>query len=242
MAASDISEAGLLATAELVQKAGGTCTTRRVDVTKADEVADWARQVRSEHGDVSVIVNNAGVGVTGTFETTPQDDFDWLFAVNWWGVVYGTRAFLPQLRASAAAGRSAHLVNVSSVFGIVGIPAQSAYCAAKSAVRGFTESLQSELYGTGVTAHCVHPGAVATRIAEDSRYTPDVGPISPSGARKLIARGMSPDRAGEYIVAQMEAGRERILVGSDAGLLDRIQRWFPSGYRAIVRHGARYLG
>ncbi len=241
VAAADISETGVLATAELVQKAGGTCTTRRVDVTKADEVAEWARQIRAEHGDVSVIVNNAGVSVTGLFDSTSQDDFEWLFAVNWWGVVYGARAFLPQLRASAAAGRPAHLVNVSSIFGIVGMPSQTAYCASKAAVRGFTETLQSELHGTGVTAHCVHPGAVATRIAEDARYTVDVGPISPSRARKLIARGLSPDLAGEYIVAQMEAGRERILVGRDAGLLDRLQRWFPTGYRAIVRHGARYL-
>lgn len=241
VAASDISEASVLVTADLVRQAGGTITTRRVDVTKPDEVNDWAREIRQEHGDVSAAFNNAGVSVTGTFESMTQDDFDWLFAVNWWGVVYGTRAFLPQLKASAAAGRPAHLVNVSSIFGIVGIPSQSAYCAAKAAVRGFTETLSSELHGTGVTAHCVHPGAVATRIAEDAKYTADVGPISASGARKLIARGMAPDRAGEIIVDQMERGRERILVGTDAGWLDRAQRWFPSGYKAILRRGARFL-
>jgi butyryl-CoA dehydrogenase len=234
LALSDVRADGLAETVDLL--GGADATTSIVDVADRAAMDAWAREVIARRGAVHVLVNNAGVSLTSPFDGAAPEDFDWLFGINWWGVYNGTRAFLPHLRAAAPS----HLVNLSSVFGLVGIPGQSAYCAAKSAVRGFTESLQIELAGSGVSVHCVHPGAVATRIAIDARYRSGEF-ANPDGAKRLISRGLAPREAARRIIAAIESGRERILVGRDAALLDRLQRWFPVGYRALVRRGASRL-
>ncbi|MGH7805352.1 MAG: SDR family NAD(P)-dependent oxidoreductase, partial [Candidatus Binatia bacterium] len=163
LALSDVNEAGLAETAELARAHGMKVTTARVDVSKREEVHAWADAVVREHGKVNLVVNNAGVALGATIEGVRYEDFEWIMGINFWGVVYGTKAFLPHLRASG----DGHVVNVSSVFGLISMPTQGTYNAAKFAVRGVTEALREELAlsGAPVSATCVHPGGIKTNIA-----------------------------------------------------------------------------
>jgi len=227
-------------TAAACRAAGAEAFGHAVDVADADAVHAFAAEVERAFGAAHLVVNNAGVSWTGAFEGSEREAFDWVMDVNFWGVVHGSRAFLPLLRRSAPAG----LVQISSIFGLIGMPTQTAYCASKAAVRAFGESLRAELHGSGVRVHLVHPGAVATRIAEDARYT-DAGPLAPvvdpKRARRLIARGMPPERAAARILRGVARGEDRILVGRDAVLLDLLQRAFPVGYAHLLRWGQRWV-
>ncbi|HEX6624206.1 MAG TPA: SDR family NAD(P)-dependent oxidoreductase, partial [Pyrinomonadaceae bacterium] len=165
LALADIDEAGMADTADLVRGDGVRVSRHRLDVADRAAVADLPAQVAAEHAGADLLVNNAGVAVGGTFEQVSEEDFEWLFEINFWGVVRMTRAFLPLLRASG----DARVVNLSSVFGLVAPPEQVAYAASKFAVRGFSEALRHELEGSGVGVTVVHPGGVATSIAEKAR-------------------------------------------------------------------------
>src|SRR5689334_20267553 len=176
LALSDVDERGLAETARLAGERGVRVGTARVDVARREEVHGWADAVAREHGRVNLVFNNAGVGLGATIEAMKYEDFEWLMGINFWGVVHGTKAFLPHLKASG----EGHVVNVSSIFGLVGIPTQAAYNAAKFAVRGFTEALREELdiAGVPVSATCVHPGGVKTNIARAARIDASIRDVT----------------------------------------------------------------
>jgi short-subunit dehydrogenase len=190
----------------------------------AAEVAEWAPT------PISMVFNNAGVATSQGVADGAVEDDEWVVEINFGGVVNGVRAFLPILLRQD----SGVIVNTSSVFGLVGIPYQSAYCASKFAVRGFTDSLRQELRGTGVRAVTVHPGGVKTNIARNARY--HAHPLRPSLSHEEAARQFdamahtTPDRAAEIIHRGVKAGRSRILVGPDAYLFDVLARLAPTRY------------
>jgi len=184
---------------------------------------------------VDVLVNNAGVALGGTFEQVAEDDFEWLFGINFWGVVRMTRAFLPLLRASD----DARLVNISSIFGIVAPAEQVAYAASKFAVRGFTEALRHELAGSAVGVTVVHPGGVRTSISDRARAPKDVDPNEVTRKREQFRKflRMPPMDAGETIVRAVERRRSRVLVGGDAKGLSLLARLAPVRYWTLMRLG-----
>ncbi|QEC47985.1 SDR family oxidoreductase [Baekduia soli] len=229
VALADRDEDGLAATAEAIGGGDRTVLTRALDVRDrqglmafAAEVAAWAPQ------PLGMVFNNAGVtAVQGVADSAPEDD-EWVHEVNFGGVVHGVRAFLPILLAQG----SGAIVNTSSVFGLVGFPHQSAYCASKFAVRGYTEALRHELRGTGVRAVVVHPGGVRTNIVRNSRYRADFGGRNPTLQEAVadfdaLAR-TTPERAAEIIHSGVNRGRARILVGHDAHLFDALARIAPA--------------
>src|SRR5579859_7625273 len=167
LALADVNEAALAETAAFASGAGLRITCHRLDVSDAGAIAEFPGVVEAAHPGVDILVNNAGVALGGTFEQVSAGDFEWLFSINFWGVVRMTRAFLPLLKAS----QEAQIVNISSLFGLIAPPGQTAYCAAKFAVRGFSESLRHELEGSRVGVTTVHPGGVATSIAKNARIS-----------------------------------------------------------------------
>jgi short-subunit dehydrogenase len=241
LALCDVDEVGLAETVAAAEGRGVKVTSTRVDVADREAVQAWADQVVADHGQVNVIVNNAGVALGATVEGMSYDDLEWLMGINFWGVVHGTKAFLPHLKASGAG----HVVNISSVFGLLGIPSQSAYNASKFAVRGFTDALRMELEieGCGVSATTVHPGGIKTNIAKNARMDASVTELAddPEQARRDFEKLFmtSPEKAARQIVAAIEQDKRRALVGPDAKVLDLLSR-LPAGVvqRVIVR-GAR---
>jgi NAD(P)-dependent dehydrogenase (short-subunit alcohol dehydrogenase family) len=234
LALADIDLAGLEETVrQLGDAAGLTITRHRLDVADREAVYAFPGEVLDAHGKVDVLVNNAGVALGGTFEQVSEADFEWLFDINFWGVVRMTRAFLPSLKDSD----DARIVNVSSVYGLIAPPGQTAYAASKFAVRGFSQALGRELAATSVGMTVVHPGGVATAIARSARkaqsLTPDEIALGEQWAQKLLR--MPPEQAGEIIVRGVEQRRARILVGSDARMLALVERITPVGYWKVVQ-------
>ena len=236
VALSDINEEGLLDTVEQVRRLGVHVTSQKVDVADREAVHAWADQVVDEHGKANLIFNNAGVALASTVEGMSYGDFEWLMDVNFWGVVHGTKAFLPHLKASG----DGHIINISSVFGLVGIPSQSAYNSAKFAVRGFTESLRQELdmMNYGVSASSVHPGGIKTAIARSSRIdrsVRDLG-ISDTDSREKFEKSFitGADKAARVILDGVRRNQRRILVGPDARVFDWVVRLLPSTYQRIT--------
>ncbi|MFZ5443409.1 MAG: SDR family NAD(P)-dependent oxidoreductase [Myxococcota bacterium] len=235
VAVADVDEVGLQGTVDSLGTAVRV-TKRRVDVSRGDELRAWAAEVAREHGQVNLLFNNAGISYGATVAGADEDDFRRVVDVDFWGVVYGTRAFLPALEASG----DGHVVNVSSLFGLIGYPGQAAYNAAKFAVRGFTESLRMELELTGscVTATCVHPGGVKTNIARATKVHPSLSALGVDASRasaefeKMFRT--TPEEAAEIILAGVRRNERRVLVGSDAKVLDLLQRWMPAAYQALV--------
>jgi short-subunit dehydrogenase len=236
LAISDISEDALGETVELLAGFPVRISTHRVDVSDREAVYRYAEDTVSEHGKVNLIMNNAGVGLGETVENMSYDNFEWLMNINFWGVVYGTKAFLPHLKRAG----EGHIINISSVFGIIGVPTQSAYNAAKFAVRGFTESLREELdiESCGVSATSVHPGGVKTNIARNSRMG-DMGDMS-FGSKEDVAEMFekiartTPESAARTILAAVRRNQRRVLVGADAVMLDTAQRLMPTGYQRLL--------
>ena len=215
LALSDIDVAGL---AETVRLAGGaTVRSDQLDVRDQPAVAAYAAAVAAEFGTVNVVINNAGVSVTGGVLEVGYADFEWVMDINFWGVVKGTKEFLPYLIASG----DGYLVNLSSLFGLLSVPRQSAYNAAKFAVRGFTESVRQEMLAAGhpVRVSCVHPGGIKTAIVRNCRVAPgeDHAALVDFFDRRLAKT--SADRAAAVILAGVLAGKPRILVGADAKVL-----------------------
>jgi len=234
LALADIDEHGMAGTAELTKANGVNVSRHRLDVADRVAVAEFADIVAAEHSGVDVLVNNAGVAVGGTFEQVSDEDFEWLFEINFWGVVRMTRAFLPLLRAS----EDARIVNLSSVYGLIAPPEQVAYAASKFAVRGFSEALRHELQASHIGVTVVHPGGVATSIAEKARIPAGVSEEEIARRlrryRKLLR--LPPEVAGETIVRGIERRQARVLIGSDAKTISLIARVLPVSYwKLLVR-------
>ena len=213
LALSDVDPIGLAHTSDMVSAKVPT-TTSIVDVADRDAVYGWAEQVVSDHGSVNIIINNAGVNLTDDAETQSISDVEWVMDIDFWGVVHGTQAFLPHLKASG----DGHVVNISSVFGLVSIPSQSAYNAAKFAVRGYTDALRMELEleGAPVSATTIHPGGIKTNIVRNGRSKDHEQTIEQFDQLAMT----SPDKAARQIVKAIERNRRRALIGPDAKLFD----------------------
>jgi len=228
LALADIDEAGLRQTVRSLEKKGALITTHILDVADEKAMCSFARDVRRKHGRVTLLINNAGVALEGTFEEISLDDFRWLMNINFWGTVYGVMYFLPTLKRE----ERAHIVNLSSVFGLIAPPGQPAYSASKFAVRGFTECLRHELEGTSVRVSCVHPGGIRTAIARRARIGAGV---TRAGREEDVARfeklfRTSPEDAASRILRGVERSKPRILIGSDAYKIDILQRLRPGTY------------
>ena len=242
LALSDVDEVGLAETVAKAEGMGVKVTSARVDVADQDAVHAWADQVADEHGQVNLVFNNAGVALGATVEGSSYEDLHWLMDINFWGVVHGTKAFLPHLKASG----DGHVVNISSVFGLLGIPSQSAYNAAKFAVRGFTDALRMELdiEPCGVSATTIHPGGIKTNIARNARMDESVTALAddPEQARIEFERMFvtTPDKAARQIIKAVQRNRRRALIGPDAKAIDLVSR-LPAGVvqRVIVRGAKR---
>jgi NADP-dependent 3-hydroxy acid dehydrogenase YdfG len=243
VALSDWDEVGLVETARLVQTRNASAArqvrTDKLDVRDRAAMHHYATSVRQELGRVNVVVNNAGVALHGDFEETSYDDFEWVVDVDFWGVVQGTKEFLPHLIESG----DGHLVNVSSLFGLIGMPGQTAYNSAKFAVRGFTEALRQEMLIARhpVQVTCVHPGGIKTAIARNARATTshDQAEVARHFDTKLAR--MTPDRAAEIIWAGVLANRPRVVVGADAKALDWFVRVVGARYQRVFSSAARRL-
>jgi NAD(P)-dependent dehydrogenase (short-subunit alcohol dehydrogenase family) len=232
LALSDVSEKGLAETRELLGGARGKITSHVVDVAKEESLKAFAAAVEAEHRRASVLFNNAGVALLGNFEEISLENFRWLMDVNFWGVIYGTTYFLPLLKKE----KRAAIVNTSSLLGFVGAIGQSAYCASKFAVRGFTESLAHELKDTSVCVTCVHPGFVRTSIAKAAKRGDRAGAglYDESMARfQRIAR-TAPEVAAAKILQGVEKRKARVLIGVDAYFVDVWQRLRPAGYWGLL--------
>jgi NAD(P)-dependent dehydrogenase (short-subunit alcohol dehydrogenase family) len=231
LALADVDEPGLADTVGMLAE-GIRATRHRLDVSDQDAIAAFPERVAAEHGSLDILVNNAGVAIGGTFDQVAPADFEWLFSINFWGVVRMTRAFLPLLKASG----DARIVNLSSVFGIIAPPGQTAYVASKFAVRGFSESLRHELKGTGVGVTVVHPGGVATSIAKSARVPATLSADEAArGKRDFQAfLKMPPDVAGETIVKAVERRQPRVIVGNDAKIATLIERLAPVSYMKLI--------
>lgn len=235
LALCDVDEQGLEETAALAKasaKPGRKVTHRRVDVADKEQMRAWADDAARELGGMNIVINNAGVGLAQKVENMDLADVEWLFGVNWWGVVYGTHYFLPHLRQAD----QGHIVNISSLFGLVGVPTQSAYCAAKFAVRGFTESLRIELLGSRIGVTCVHPGGIKTNIARRARHYDSIGGKSKEEAVATFDRvaKTSPERAAQDILDGIRKDRGRVVIGADAKFLQILPRLMPASYVKIV--------
>ncbi len=238
VALSDVNEAGLAETASLVASASTVrVTTQRVDVAQRAEVEAWAQQVVADHGRVNLVFNNAGVALGATIEGVSYEDFEWIMGINFWGVVYGTKAFLPHLEASG----DGHVVNISSVFGLFSQPSQGTYNASKFAVRGFTEALRQELEfkGSPVSATCVHPGGIKTNIARDARFCDSMKTViakEESHGKAMMEKLFitSAEKAADEILRAVRRDRRRVLVGPDAKVIDAFVRLMPTGYQRVV--------
>jgi NADP-dependent 3-hydroxy acid dehydrogenase YdfG len=232
VAVADVDEDGLKQTADSLS---GPVLARVLDVRDAADQQRFADEVRGWlTAPLAAVFNNAGVAVASTVADAVPEDDDWLIEINFRGVVNGTRAFLPLLLEQ----NSGAVVNTSSVFGLVGMPYQSAYCASKFAVRGFTDSLRQELRGTGVRAVTVHPGGITTNIARNARVRRDpegLGRTKEQMAAQFEAMTMtSPEKAAAVIQAGVEGGKARILVGPDAYLFDALARITPTHYYSVL--------
>jgi len=238
LALSDVNESGLAETQVLARQANRAIriSVRTLDVSDRKAVFDWADATAREHGKVNLIFNNAGVGLSSTAEATKIEDFTWLMNINFWGIVHGTQAFLPHLKES----RDGHIINVSSLFGLLAVPGTSAYHAAKFAVRGYTESLRQELdmMKYGVSATCVHPGGIKTAIAQNARTDESMAAlgIDPRTSKEKFSKNLitSAEQASATILKSVQNNKRRVLVGWDAIVLDKVQRLFPAAYAVIV--------
>lgn len=241
LALADIDVDGLAETVGACEGRGVKVTSTRVDVTDRAAMFSWADSVAEEHGSVNMVVNNAGVNLAATAAHQSIDDFAWLMDINFWGVVHGTQAFLPHLR-NADQG---HVVNISSVFGLVSIPGQSAYNAAKFAVRGFTDALRIELEieGSNVSVTTIHPGGIKTNIVNSGRRDDTLRAIGQDPAAMKsdfdkLARS-TPEKAARQIIKAVERNRRRALIGPDAKVFDLVSR-LPAGvYQRFLIAGSR---
>lgn len=231
----DIDAEGLKETARIVRSVGRSSSIHLVDVSDADQMSALPDAVLSEHGSCHILVNNAGVTAAGAFDEESLDDLRWIVGINVWGVVHGCRAFLPTLRQAP----EAHIVNLSSMVGLLGLPHNASYSLTKGAVRSFTEALRSELVNTSIGVTAVFPGAIRTNITNVARG---------GHAERLAALGRSrlapvamrpPSRVADKIVTAIEYDRARVVVGPDAHLVSAWTRVLPGRSRLVGRVTSR---
>lgn len=233
LALSDVNEVGLAETVELARKAGAVeVRSDRLDVADRDAMSRYALDVVQQFGRVNVVVNNAGVSLTGDFTDLEYHDIDWIVGVNFWGVVHGTKEFLPHLIASG----DGHVVNLSSLFGLISMPGQSIYNATKYAVRGMSEALREEMlvagHPVGVTS--VHPGGIRTDIVRNSRVSAKEDKAATVELFDDKLAKMTPERAAEIIVNGILKNRARVLVGLDAHAMHHLAKLLGSRYQDVV--------
>ena len=242
LALSDVSAGGLSETATQCREHGVRVTETLLDVADHDAFYAWADEVVKEHGRVNMVFNNAGVALSGTVEDLSIEDFRWIMDINFWGVVYGTKAFLPHLEASG----EGHIINISSIFGLSAQPLMSGYNASKFAVRGFTESLRQDLDMTGscVSTTCVHPGGIKTNIARSARMRDSVSSVTGRSKEASMADFeklfmTSPKDAARDIIKGVRTNRRRVLIGVDARFVDWLVRLAPTGYQRVITSAIR---
>ncbi|AZF15959.1 SDR family oxidoreductase [Pseudomonas sp. R3-18-08] len=247
LALADKNSQGLEHTRDLVRTSTlspVTVTTQVLDVSDRQAMLEWAARCAAEHGQVNLVFNNAGVALSSTVEGVDYADLEWIVGINFWGVVHGTKAFLPYLKASG----DGHIVNTSSVFGLFAQPGMSGYNASKFAVRGFTEALRQELdlQRCGVSATCVHPGGIRTDICRSSRIDANMTGFlihSEQQARadfeKLFIT--DADQAAKVILQGVRKNKRRVLIGRDAYFLDLLARCLPAAYQALVVFASRRM-
>jgi NAD(P)-dependent dehydrogenase (short-subunit alcohol dehydrogenase family) len=235
VALSDVNENGLAETMKSLP-AGADAHSYLLDVSSRQAVFAHAEDVKRDFGTAHIVINNAGATVVGTVEHLTIEEIDWQLGINLWGVIYGTKAFLPMMLAQ----RDGCIVNISSVFGLVGFPLQSAYNISKFGVRGLTECLWSELDGTGVRAVCVHPGGIRTNIEKAGRR------CAASGSEEAAFDGMAdkmlitpPEKCAADIISGVERGKKRVITGNKSSSLYWLSRLLPNGYPAILKMIAR---
>lgn len=245
LALSDVNTKGLEETAEAARALGVKVTAQRVDVASREAIYAWADQVVADHGKVNLIFNNAGVALNSPLATISKEDFEWIVAINFWGVVHGSQAFLPHLKASG----EGHIINTSSLFGLIGTPSTGAYSATKFAVRGYTESLRIELdiMRCGVSATCVHPGGIRTEINRTARIAPGselITGVSGEVARDRFDKLLnltSANKAARIILKAVERDARRVVVGPDAKFMDIVVRLLGSLYQPLVTSNMRRM-
>ena len=240
LALSDVDGAGLAETVELAKQAGAReVKDDKLDVADRAAFTAYAEGVIAHFGQVNVVINNAGVALSGRVNDLEWDDIDWIIGIDWWGVVHGTKLFLPALIESG----DAHIVNISSLFGLVSMPDQAFYNAAKYAVRGFTEALREEMlidgHKVGITS--VHPGGIKTAVARNARVSAkdDQAATAKFFDEKLAK--MEPERAAEIIIKGIERKQARVLVGLDAHLIHNFGKFTGSRYQDLIALGAKYV-
>jgi short-subunit dehydrogenase len=225
LALSDVNEKGLEETKQMI----GTKVkvfTAIVDVADKDQMEGFAKDAAEFHGGVDIIINNAGVALGDFLETVPMEDFKWIMGINFWGVVHGTMAFLPYLRKRP----EGHIVNISSINGIIPNPNNGPYCSAKYAVKGYTETLYQELMDTNIRVSCVHPGGIQTAIARNARVNKTLSGISKDAATAIYEKELfktTAEQAAQIIIDGIKKNERRIMVGTDAKVIDFFTRMFP---------------
>ncbi len=235
LALADIGELGEVeADCQRLGAAGVLCV--KVDVSDRQQVQIWADEAAARFDEINVLINNAGVNLSGCFEKMSREDFHWLMGINFWGVVNGCEAFVPYIKQA----RWGHVVNLSSLFGLIAMPNQSAYNAAKFAVRGFTESLALEMAQSpyNIRVSTVHPGGIRTNIVNSARFgEAQLGAVDIEQAKRefnsKLAR-TSAEQAAQIIARGIDKKKRRIVVGKDAQVLDVVQRLLPSLYQRLV--------
>lgn len=238
---SDVNEQGLIETVEKLKDTDVRVTIKKLDVVDQVAVKAWAEETVQDHGSVNMIFNNAGVALASTVEGASYEELEWIVNINFWGVVYGTKEFLPLIKKTG----DGHIVNISSLFGLTAQPTQSAYNATKFAVRGFTESLRQELdmENCGVSALCVHPGGIRTNIANsakmnDSLMTLGMNPEKSAKSFNKLLR-CPPEEAARQILEAVKKDKRRLLIGNDAKALDLLQRLLPTGYQKVIAFASK---
>jgi short-subunit dehydrogenase len=228
LALADRDAAGLATAASAARACGVTVSEHVLDVADADAVAALPAAVLAAHGRVNVLVNNAGVALVGRFDQVSMADFEWLFNINFWGTVRMTRAFLPLLRQEKAA----QLVNLSSVYGLIAPPGETAYAASKFAVRGFTEALRHELEASSVGVTVVHPGGIRTAVAKNARKAEALTAADVAAGMAMFDKltRTEPETAAEVIAQGIERREPRVLIGKDAKQIATLVRLFPVSY------------
>jgi NAD(P)-dependent dehydrogenase (short-subunit alcohol dehydrogenase family) len=225
LALADVNSAGLEETRGMLGDVAAR--TYNVDVSKAAAVEDFAREVERDFGRAQLLVNNAGVALMGTLAEVSLEDMAWLMGINFWGVVHGCKFFLPLLQRE----KDAHIVNLSSIFGLIGPPGQTAYAASKFAVHGFSQSLREELRATSsIKVTSVHPAGIATPIAQAARAGRGVTTAARQEAEEYFKKVavISPEEASSVIIKGILRNKNRVLIGTDAYRIDRMQRLFPA--------------
>jgi len=225
LALIDRDEAGLARIAAEARLFGAKVSTHLLDLTDAAGIVALPAQIAAEHRPPALLINNAGVAVVGSFEQMDEAEFEWLMDINFRAGVRLTRAFLPSLRHPGPS----RIVFLSSVFGLVGPPFQSAYAASKFAIRGFGESLRHELAGSNIDVTIVHPGGIRTNIARAARLAARIDPAEAAAGVKAFESALvtPPETAARVILAGIERGSARVLIGPDAMAIDRLSRLMP---------------